>query len=137
MPGNSRADVAAEGVLFPHRKEVGFVNVLSDIAAADADRGHIEEQFALSRHGFGHLHEADLSRAVINRCFHRSLIGLHHSGRLGTERPTLASGTRSLAHESRSFGGLHGVGSNGEPDGSQCRLGRVPPDCLQPDSFGC
>jgi hypothetical protein len=40
--------VSAEGVPFSNRKEMGFVNVLADIAATDADRRDIEEQFALT-----------------------------------------------------------------------------------------
>jgi hypothetical protein len=60
---------------------MGFVNVLADIAATDADRRDIEEQFALTCYGVRHLDEPDLSRAVINRCSHRSLLGLHHSCR--------------------------------------------------------
>lgn len=57
MSRDSRIHVAAEGVPFSDRKEMGFVYVLADVGAIDTDRRDIDEQFAFSRYRVWHLPE--------------------------------------------------------------------------------
>jgi hypothetical protein len=70
MSGDGGTKVTAERVPLLDRKEMGFVNVLADVAAADSDRGDINEQLALARHRIGPLLEADVAGAVVDRRSH-------------------------------------------------------------------